>query len=652
MSRRLPRTLVVGLPLVMLLSGGGAGWLLRDDAITETTTAFVDDPGNLDASARPLPAAPNPAVVDTTAVIGFDREGSLVLAPGSALALPLAVGAPAVVVGATSFEPVPALDAIPAPAVTEVAPQDANALPPLDAPPSTLLAPDNTLAEITPPGNGAPSFVDPCVADPDQCSGARGVVTDPSDTNDSDTNDSDTNDSDDSDENDSDASLAPLQVSLPFAAAAGFAQLCSAVEGDGAPDSFLSPSVRPTVAVLVNQPATLALTGTWADGTELEKATMVTLPAHDAEWRRAWVDDGEQLSIVACVTLPLEAVRARATGGEGNLRADVLAISATGRAATSGQVRLDIPTDGNDPLFVDRLTVASLGEQRIVDGVLHPTVHVHYAFLTDAVIPPGSGLDPTSTLVVGRHAFVEGADCSGWAVNQQGRDRTAAARFDVRTEARTVAGRDRVVTVVDGEVHLDPTMPSGWQGQFCVWLTTTDQRAERFTLALRGALVRAPRSADYAFEVLLDDSDFPADQQLLVAWETPGSDEQPAVALCTPTALGNGGGQVRGSSCPTLARLVPDGVVITLRALDARGVAQPVVAVQLPANTAFCNPDDQNGAPADGCSTGARFVYELPLPDGSSVRVVLIARRGAPVGALWQDPAHAWRIGPTTSFVF
>jgi hypothetical protein len=72
----------------------------------------------------------------------------------------------------------------------------------------------------------------------------------------------------------------------------------------------------------------------------------------------------------------------------------------------------------------------------------------------------------------------------------------------------------------------------------------------------------------------------------------------------------------------------------------------------MPLNTAFCNPDDPNGAAADGCSTGDRFVYTVPLADGASVRVVLIARRTAPAGALWQDPAHAWRIGATTSFAF
>lgn len=623
------RALIIGLPLTMLLAGGGAGWLLHDEPGTSSTDFVSVDAGS-ETPARPLPAAPNPAVLDLGSVVGLDRSAAQLVGPGSALAMPLSVGDTAVVVGATSFEPVPTLDAVSSPTLAPVPPQDVAAMSPLDAPPSTLRPPDDTLAEIVVPTGDRPAFVDPCVATPEQCSGARGeVIETPTDA----------------------TALAPLQVSLPFPAAAGFADLCSAVEGDGVPEAFLPPSVRPTVAVLVNQPATLALTGTWADGTELEKATLVTLPAHDAEWRRAWEDDGVQRSIVACVTLPLDEVRARASGGEGSLRADVLAISATGRAATTGQVRLDIPTDDTDPLFVDRLTVANGGEQRVVEGVLHPTVHVHYAFLTDAVIPAGSGLDPTTTQVVGRHAFIEGADCSGWAVNQQGRDRTAATSLDVRIEVRTVAGRDRVVTVVDGEVYLDPAVPSGWEGQLCVWLTSTDQRAERFTLALRGAAVRAPRTADYTFGVLLDDSAFPADRQLLVAWDTVESSTVPSTPLCDPTALGNSG-PARGSECSAVARLVPDGVVVTLRVLDGRGVAQPVLAVQLPVNTAFCNPDDPFGAVANGCSPGTRFVYEVPLTDGGTVRVVLIARRAAPAGALWQDPAHAWRIGATTSFAF
>ena len=624
------RSVVIGLPLVMLLAGGGAGWWMRDEPTTNTTTAAVD--AGLEPPLRPLPAAPNPAVIDIGSIIGLDRSESQLVGPDSALSLPLAVGATATVVGANSFQPAPALDAVPTPAIAAVPPQNVDALNPLDAPPSTLRPTVNSTVDFVVPTGDRPTFVDPCVATPEQCSGVRGVVTD------------DTAGADE-------AALDPLQVSLPFAAAAGFAELCSAVEGDAVPESFLPASVRPTVAVLVNQPATLALTGTWLDGTDLEKATLVTLPAHDAEWRRAWAEDGEQRSIIACVTLPLEEVRARATGGEGSLRADVLAISATGRATTSGQLRLDVPSDDSDPLFVDRVTIANLGEQRVVEGTLHATVHVHYAFLTDSVIPPGSGLDPTTAQVVGRHAFVEGADCSGWAVNQQGRDRTAAARFDVRTEVRTVAGRDRVVTVVDADLYLDPTMPGGWQGQLCVWLTSTDQRAERYTLALRGATVRAPRAADYSFEVLLDDSEFPANQQLLVTWDTALDGQQTSAPLCTPAALGNGS-QPQGNTCATTATLTPDGVVVTLRVLDERGIARPALAVRMPVNTAFCNPDDPNGAAADGCSTGGRFLYDVPLVDGGSVRVVLVARRSAPAGTLWQDPTHAWRIGPTTSFVF
>jgi hypothetical protein len=68
------RALIIGLPLTMLLAGGGAGWLLRDEPGTSSTDFVSVDAGS-ETPARPLPAAPNPAVLDLGSVVGLDRSG-------------------------------------------------------------------------------------------------------------------------------------------------------------------------------------------------------------------------------------------------------------------------------------------------------------------------------------------------------------------------------------------------------------------------------------------------------------------------------------------------------------------------------------------------------------------------------------------------
>lgn len=637
----MPLGAVIGAPLVMLLVGGTAGWLLRDSesgnstgggAATVATVLGATLPSQLDdlAPVQPLPAAPNPAVVDPANIIGFVAAGA---APGgatvpaaAAIDLPLTVGAAATVVDPETLQPATAT--APAAATPPADATPVQQLPPLAPPPSTLPTPDGaTAAPVTVADGATTDFVDPCSSPDTQCAGAAGVVLDEQVVDD-------------------DGALDPLRVTMPVAGAGGYAPLCDEVEAGNVPDLILTPATRPTVAVLVNQPSTLALTGTWADGTPLPKTTMVTLAAHDAEWQRAWAQDGVQRDIIACLTLPLDDVRAHATAGVAELRTEVLAISATGRADVGGQVTLHVPTDGEDPLFAERLVVANRGEQRRSDGVLYPAVHVHYAFLTDAVVPTGSGLDPATTHVYDQHAFVEGADCSGWALNQQGRDRTESSSFTVTNEQRTVAGRVRNVTIVDGEAYLDPSMPSGWQGHFCVRLTATDEAAKgpaakMFTLALRGATVRSPRTADYAVSVLLDDVAFPADQPLQVTWQR--TDGEP---VCAAAQLSDGGAQGGpGATCSTSARLAPDGIWVTI----ATGTAQPVIAARVPVNTEYCNPDDPYAFIADGCSTG--FSQPLNVPAGeTSVRVVLHVDRTAGAGGLWQDPSHAWKISAVTAF--
>ncbi len=415
-----------------------------------------------------------------------------------------------------------------------------------------------------------------------------------------------------------------LRISAPFAAASGFAALCNEVEAGSVSNSALNPAVRPTLAVLVNQPSTMAISGTWADGAQLEKTTMVTLPAHDDEWQRIFAESGEQRMIIGCLTLPIDEVRAHAVDGIAQLRASVLAISATGQADLNATVTLNIADETNDPFFVEQVAITGRGEQRRADGVLYPTVHVHYAFLSDEVVPIGSALQPGQVRVLGDHAFVEGADCAGWAANQQGVDRTHSGRFAVTSEIRNVAGNDRAVTVVDGDVFLDPTIAGGWEGSLCVRLQATDQEGgQRATLALRGAPVRSPRTATYEVGVS-------ADQSVQVSWTSASGHG------CAPITLPTGS----GAQCAFSARWVPDGVLVRLTQDDASAL------IRVPINHGYCNPDDSLES-GDGCSTGFTQTYQLSLAE--SVRVTLQIVRDAAPGVLWDDPSNAWSIGPVAS---
>ena len=649
-SRRIPVAIIIGAPAVMLLVGGTVGWFMRDDASSErvsgatrgnSTVATVVGaplPTALDSMVpqRPLPPAANPAVIDPASIIGLDTAGVIEVPAAAALDLPLAPGGSATPVDPVTREAVqptsPYAPSIGEPILSDTPPEIAS-------PPSTLAPKDRTVPVASGPEVVEPNFTDACMADPSTCAGAPGVVRDALATD--------------------GPPLAALQVSVPVAGAEGFAGLCDSVEAGVVPDPFLTPSTRPTIAVFVNQPSTLALTGTWADGTALAKTTMITLSAHDAEWKRAWDDDHVQRNIIACVTLPLDDVRAHAGGGIAELRADVVAISATGRADVTGQLTLNVPIDGNDTLFAERITITNRGEQLLADGILYPTVHVHYAFLDDGVIPAGSGLDPATLHVYDEHALVEGADCSGWAVNQQGRDRTSSSSYTAVSEQRTIAGRSRTVTVVDGDVYLDPSLPGGWQGYFCMRLSATDDETTKaVTLALRGATVRSPRTANYAVSVLLADADYPDDWQLRASWTT-----TKGVVLCSSALLSNapvaGAGGARGATCDTIARLAPAGIVVGITAIDAAGVPLPVLSVRQPVNTAYCNPDDPFGFVGDGCNPGFTQPYDVPLTSPAidnggveSVRVVLQVSRTAAAGAMWQDPSHVWKIGAITAFAY
>jgi len=624
MSRRPPVAVLIGAPLLMLVAGGAAGWVTRVRPTTAPPTVTVigaampalDDV----APPRPLRHAPNTAVFDPATIIGLDLTGRVVVPAGAALHLPLTAGDVGEAVDRSTHEPAPGAF------VPDRRPIDATpgGLAPVVATPSTQPPPDEG-SYVSPAPTGTDVFLDPCTSGQPPCAGATGSITGGG----------------------TDAigdAVDPLVVSVPLAAEAGYAELCSRVEAGDVPDPALAPASRPTIMVLLNEPSTVAITGTWADGTALDKTTLTTLPADDNEWNRSWTEQHTQHLIAACITLPLDVVRSHARSGVATLRTDALAISASGRAQSAGEVTLTVPTDDNDPLFADPLTIADHGEQRLTDGLLYPTMHVHYAVIAQDVIPAGSNLDPSKVQVYAEHAFVDGGDCNGWASGQQARDRSSGAALSVHSEVRTVAGRDRDVTVVDGDTYLDPTLPGGWQGQFCLRLTGTDGVvAKVFTLALLGADVRSPRTADYSVSVLLSDPPLPDDQPLQVNW---GVDD--GTALCNPATLTTNSGE-RTATCSTIARLAPEGILVTLR--RGAGTGSPLLQVRVPVNTGYCNPDDPWAWVGDGCATGYNQPLQLPLEDGAVVRVVLQVNRTAVAGSMTTDPSNQWQAGPIMSFV-
>ncbi|MFM2078743.1 MAG: hypothetical protein RJA49_2633, partial [Actinomycetota bacterium] len=435
------RSSLVALPVVLLLAGGAAGWFMRDTAapgVSNGTVVGASLPPSaaLDdvAPTRHVPSAPNTMVYDRRVLVGLPKDTRTVVPKGAALPMTRDASGTLTPVDATSLQPVAASTPPPAPVVD---PTVLEAASPPPSPPSTAAFGDPT---TTLPLAVPPAFVDPCrtTADP-PCVGDAARVVEATDG--------------------PTTALDPLLISVPMAATGDLATMCDTIEAGTLPDPFLGPQVRPTVAVVVNQPSSIALTGTWSDGAPLEKLTMITSSAFDQQWQSQWDTSGVQGSLLQCLTLPLDDVRAHATAGRAVLDAKLLAISKGGRAELGGRITLSIPLDGADPPFVDALGIGSLGEQRRDDGTLVPTVHVHYAFTDDQLIPSTGTLNAATAKLYAQHAFIENADCAGWANNQQGLDRTLESRFDVGNEQRTVSGRSRPVTVVDGDLALDPSVP-------------------------------------------------------------------------------------------------------------------------------------------------------------------------------------------------
>lgn len=627
-NRQRHRALLIGAPLVLLLAGGAVGWFTRGTEAggggnTGTVVGRPFPSGTeLDATAptRGTVPATNTAIIDRSTLIGYPDDIGVEVPKGAAVPFALDQTGALVPVDATSLQPVAATAPAALPPVAAV-PLTAAVQP--AAPPSTAELPDSTTT-LAPTGGGA--FVDPCTTAATGCAGGVARVLDaPSD---------------------GAPQLAPLTISVPFAATGATAAMCGTIEGATVPDPFLAPAVRPTVAVVVNQPSSIALTGTWADGEPLEKLTMVTSPDFDEEWRIAWETEGVQHTLLACLTLPLDLVRTHAAAGRADLAASLLGISSQGRAESGGPLTVTMPLDGEDPPFVDQVGFGSLGEQRAADGSLVPTVHVHYAVVADDLVPPTSTLDRFTAKVYARHDLVENADCAGWANNQQGVVRTRSGFFTISQEQRTVGGRSRPVIVVDGDVELDPALPGGWSGYACVQVFVADASGTRLTLDLRGTQVRSPLSPTYDVGVVIDDPVFPAGWTVEAAWTT-----RAGALWCGPATLDPG---APGASCTTYARTMPDGAVLTLRAVDDTGVERPGFTIVVAMNTAHCTPDDPLAATSNGCDTG--FTERLKVPvDGTgeqSVAVSLQVRRTAAAGSMQTTPGYAWQIGTTQSFTF
>jgi hypothetical protein len=622
------RLALIGAPLAALLIGGGVGWFMRDDsgpAATSGTVVGRDLPAGaeLDALApvRPLASAHNTMVIDQTRIVGMP-ERTTVHVPAAA-ALPLSLGSDGTItpVDARSLRPV---EATTPPALPPVEPVPVTELPAPAEPVVTSPPPDGAAPTTSAP-TADPTFIDPCVLNSGCPGGPALALAEPTTVA---------------------KALDPFQMSVPFAASGAIADMCNTIEAGAVPDTFLSPATRPTVAVVTNQPSTIALSGTWSDGQPLDKLTMVTSTDFDDQWQQQWDGQGVQGLLVACITLPLDTVRAHAAAGRALLDATVLGISATGRVELGGGVSLSIPLDGEDPPFVDQLSVTSLGELRQADGTLAPTVHVHYAVVSDNIIPPAGQLNQRTAKVYGSHAFVENADCAGWAVNQQGLDRSGSGEFTVSLEQRTIAGRSRPVTVVDGDLTLDPVQPGGWDGFLCAHLFVADDSGNRVTVALRGAEVRSPRTAVYTVGTQIIDDTFPADWKVEATWSRPDGG-----VWCGPAELTSASG---GATCTTYARSAPDGITLLLRGVDAAGADRPAFVMVVPVNTAYCNPDDPDAWSSDGCSTGFTQRIRVPLDAAGTESVVMALSvvRAVEQGTRLDNPSNTWRIGLTQAFAF
>lgn len=619
MSTSTPRVLVA-LPLVAALAGAGIGWFTRDsaDQLAGSGSGLITASEDGTPPEWHLDSAAIPTLIDRDRIVGYPSDpgtevpkGAVVpLATENGVITPVDAGSLAPATGGTV--------ALPPAAPTPLAQPE-----PPEAPPSTAPLADPADATTVP---SLGTFTDPCTTADTACAGAPArVATEPVGEA---------------------RRLDPLRISVPFAATGAYASMCGAIEGSAAPDPFLAPAVRPTVAVVVNQPASIALSGNWSDNNEIEKATMVSSPDQEAEWRRAWEQDGEQRLLLACLTLPLDDVREHAQGGRADVKVSLLGISATGRADMAGRLTLTIPLDQDEAPFADQVTIASLGEQRSATGSLVPTVHVHYALETAGLVPKVSTLDQRTAKVYVQHEFVEAADCTGWSNNAQGVSRTAGSTIVLAQEQRTLGGRATPVTVVDADLALDPALPGGWQGFVCVKVFAADRGGNRVTIALRGAQVQSPLTPVYEVGAVIDDTTFPVGWKVELSWADPQR-----VLWCGPVQLDASN---PGATCTAYARSFPDGIVLIIRAVDDEGEARPAFVIRVPVDAGYCTPDDPFAAAGDGCGTGFTETVRVPADPNArdAVAMDIVVHRTAQRGTAQVNPAHAWAITATQAFQF
>jgi hypothetical protein len=176
-------------------------------------------------------------------------------------------------------------------------------------------------------------------------------------------------------------------------------------------------------------------------------------------------------------------------------------------------------------------------------------------------------------------------------------------------------------------------------------LFVTDADGRKLNVALRGAKVRGPRTANYSVGVLLDTTHWPDGTTLRATWT--GAD---GIQWCGPIELGP---TTKGAACDTFARAVPNGIRLVLQPRDSKGVLQTAFVVTVPVNSAYCNSDDPYAYLSDGCTTGFTQALKVPL-DGKGRQtgnITLLVGREAAAGSVANNPSQAWQIDATESFI-
>ncbi len=452
-----------------------------------------------------------------------------------------------------------------------------------------------------------------------------------------------------------DERILPIDVSQPFAAVGPFARACATAEDGIAPDPELFPSQRPTVAVLVNAPVDLRLTGTWADGSTIEPLPMHISEDHISRWQADVDGNKGQGTLIACATLPRAIVEAHAEGRIAPLQANVEVVAGEASYSTGARVELNVPANA-DQIALATPRITSLGEMTF-NGVRYPAVNVHVEYLLtvpgEANAENPTGAPPTATTTHMAAGFVTRGGCGAWANGTlspddeftTNRQVTPYGNWETRTEERTVNGRPQQVQIVDLQVLGDYDMPSGWEGQVCVALWSG---ADRTPIGLWAASARAPRSPE--FHVSVGMGDLNADWRVEV--EFPCRTQLSNGFLDDGTATGVWGRA--GADCGELSgRWLADGLPVRAYVVDSFGFKRQPFETRIPVNLEYCNTDDPWSGIVGGCDQSSRlYTFDMPLgtgwPQPDTVQLLVRVERHAEPGINFHvdpDPSHQWRIG-------